>query len=66
MALNVFYGKKEKIYTAYNSKHNSNCEKQVIFLIILNEEGRQGPKGTHLFNEQGTQLLLIYFTEVKL
>ena len=28
--------KKEKIYLAYVSKHNSNLEKQVSFLMILN------------------------------
>ena len=27
LALNVMYAKKEKIYLAYVSKHNSNCEK---------------------------------------
>ena len=30
IALNVLYAKKEKIYPAYVSKHNSNHEKQVI------------------------------------
>ena len=39
IALNVLYAKKESIYPAYVSKHNSNCEKQVIFLMIPNEEG---------------------------
>ena len=35
------YIKIEKnIYTAYVSKHNSNCEKQAIILIISNREGR--------------------------
>ena len=33
------YAKKEKIYPAYTSKHKSNCEKQVILLIIPNGEG---------------------------
>ena len=32
--LNVLYAKKEKIYPAYVSKHNSNLEKQVILLVI--------------------------------
>ena len=32
IALNVLYAKKEKIYPAYVPKHNSNREKQVIFL----------------------------------
>ena len=30
------YAKKEKIYPVYVSKYNSNCEKQVIPLIISN------------------------------
>ena len=38
IALNVLYGKKEKLYPAYVSKHNSNREKQVILLMISNEE----------------------------
>ena len=33
IALNIFYLKKEKIYPAYVSKHNSNLKKQVIFLM---------------------------------
>ena len=37
-ALNVLYAKKEKIYPAHVSKHNSNREKQVILLMISNEE----------------------------
>ena len=41
IALNVLYAKKEKIYPACVSKHNSNREKQVILLIISNgEKGR--------------------------
>ena len=36
IALNILYAKKEKIYPAYVSKHNSNLEKQVILLIIPN------------------------------
>ena len=39
IALNVLYAKKEKIYPAYLSKHNSNREKQVIVSMIPNEEG---------------------------
>ena len=39
IAVNVLYAKKEKIYPAYISKHNSNREKQVIVLMILNGEG---------------------------
>ena len=30
IALIVLYIKKEKLYPAYVSKHNSNCKKQVI------------------------------------
>ena len=36
--LYVLYAKKEKIYPFYVSKHNSNYEKQVILLMIPNEE----------------------------
>ena len=32
------YAKKEKIYPPYASKYNSNCEKQVILLMIPNGE----------------------------
>ena len=32
------YAKKEKIYPAYVSKHNSNCKKHIIFLMIPNGE----------------------------
>ena len=35
IALNVLYVKKEKIYAAYVSKHNSNREKQIILLLII-------------------------------
>ena len=38
IALNVLYANKEKIYSAYVSKQNSNREKQVILLMIPNEE----------------------------
>ena len=34
-----FFLKKEKIYPAYVSKHDSNREKQVILIIIPNREG---------------------------
>ena len=39
IGFNVLYGKKEKIYPAFVSKHNSNCEKQVILLMISNRQG---------------------------
>ena len=38
IALNVLYAKKEKIYPACVSKHNSNCEKQFILLMTSNRE----------------------------
>ena len=38
IALNVLYAKKEKIYPAYVAKHNSNREKQIILIMIPNEE----------------------------
>ena len=34
VALNVSCAKKEKIYSIFVSKHNLNCEKQVILLMI--------------------------------
>ena len=40
-ALNVLYAKKEKTYPTYVSKHNSDREKQVILLMILNGEKRK-------------------------
>ena len=39
IALSVLYAKKGKIYPAYVSKHNSNCKKRVIILMIPNGEG---------------------------
>ena len=33
IAVNVLYAEKEKVYPAYVSKHNSNCEKRVILLM---------------------------------
>ena len=38
IALHVLYAKKEKIYPTYISKYKSNCEKQVIILMISNGE----------------------------
>ena len=38
IALNILYIKEEKICPAYISKTSSNCEKQIIFLMIPNEE----------------------------
>ena len=39
IALNVLYANKENMYSAYVSKHNSNCEKTVMILMIPNREG---------------------------
>ena len=39
IALNVLYAENEKIHPVDISKHNSNCGKQVIILMIPNEEG---------------------------
>ena len=38
IALSVLYAKKEEIYPSYVSEHNSNCEKQLILLMISNRE----------------------------
>ena len=38
IAINVLYTKKEKTDLDYVSKHNSNCEKQAILLMIPNGE----------------------------
>ena len=39
IALNVLYGRKEKIYPPNLSKYNSNRKKQAILLMIPNGEG---------------------------
>ena len=41
IALNALYAKREKIYPAYVSKHNSNREKQVILFMISIGEGSE-------------------------
>ena len=41
IALNILYIKEKEIYPAYISKINTNCEKQIILLMILNE-GKEG------------------------
>ena len=38
IALNILYIKGKEICPAYISKINSNCEKQIILLMISNEE----------------------------
>ena len=37
-ALNILYIKEKEIWPAYISKINSNCEKQIILLMIQNKE----------------------------
>ena len=39
IALNILYAEKEKIYSVYVSKHNSNREKQVILVMFPSGEG---------------------------
>ena len=36
IALNILYNKEKEICSAYISKINSNCEKQIILLMIPN------------------------------
>ena len=38
MALNILYIKEKETCSTYVSKINSNCEKQIILLMIPNEE----------------------------
>ena len=52
IALNVLYAEKEKIYPAFVSKHNSNCEKKVILLMIS-----RGEKWHYLAVKKPTALL---------
>ena len=42
IALNILYIKDKEICAAYISKINSNCEKQIILLIIPNEKKKNG------------------------
>ena len=42
IALNILYVKEKEICPAYISKFNSNCEKQIILLMIPNEEKKDG------------------------
>ena len=41
IALDILYIKKEEIWSAVISKIISNCEKQVILLMISNEEKKE-------------------------
>ena len=38
IALNILYTKEKEISPAYISKSNSNCEKQIILLMVPNEQ----------------------------
>ena len=42
IALNILYVKEKEICPAYISKFNSNYEKQIILLMIPNEEKKDG------------------------
>ena len=55
IALNVLRIKKEKIYPAYVSKRNSNCETQVIFLMIPNREGREARSERRVGKSEGSE-----------
>ena len=50
--------KKKKKYFIYVSKHNSNCEKQVILLMISNGEIREAKAEGHLAKSKGQQMAL--------
>ena len=55
--LNVLYAKREKIYPAFASKHNSNREKQAIILMISN-----GEKMSHYLAVKNlSELLMVVF-----
>ena len=53
IAFNILYIKEKEIYPAYFSKHNSTGEKQIILLMILNEE----KEGWHLAGKKLSALL---------
>ena len=57
IALNVFFAKREKIYPAYASKSNSNCEKPVIVLMIPNGEKREATFGGQRWHYLGVKKL---------
>ena len=52
-ALNVLYAKREKIYRAYLSKNNSNCENRIILLMNPNGEKYKAKSKGHLANSEG-------------
>ena len=70
IALNVFYIKEMEISPANFSKINSNCEKQIILLIIPNEE-KEGwhyvaVKKTHFFTTKESPSLVIKYVKIKI
>ena len=42
IAFNILYTKEKEICPTYTSKNNSNSEKQIITLLIPNEENKIG------------------------
>ena len=59
ITLNVLYAKKEKIYPVCVSKHNSNPEKQVILLMIPNEEKFKGKFEEHVAKSKGRRRIIL-------
>ena len=55
IALYVLHAEKEKIYSTYVSKHNSNHDKQVYLLIILNEEKREAKSSGRITKSEGQE-----------
>ena len=49
------YNKKEKLYPAYVSKHNSNRERQVILLMIPSGETREPKSEGRKVKSEGQQ-----------
>ena len=47
------YAEIKEIYSAYVSKHNSNCEAQVILLIIPNKKKREARSKGRKSNSKG-------------
>ena len=42
IALNILYVKEKEVIPAYISKIKSNCEKQIILLMIPNKQNKKG------------------------
>ena len=56
IALNISYIKEKQICSAYISKINSNCEKQIIVLMIPNER----KKGWHFLSVKNIILIITW------